>query len=287
VTPRGWRAPRATALKAAAALLASVLWLPAAMAAADRRPAPTPVETESLQSIKNALMARDCQLAVQRLNRALRSAWPGAFLMAGQFYEEGLCLDANWERAEHMYRRAHESGHEGGLLRLVAGLAAGGRDPAAALWWAQQAPGLPLPGDCRVPQAERSDPERFVAVLKQWPQARLAGCVYAAGVVADVSGTLEYPVFALEFWLVGEVEMNFWPAEARFEWKTLEFEAKQIHGWVDGDRARDREGPFARRAFERHLVQAGERALKRFNRPAGVDPAWRQRVVFSFDLEAR
>jgi hypothetical protein len=269
---------------AKAGLLA--LWLVAAPALASR-PAATTAETDSLEAIKTALAGRDCKLAVQRLNSALQRAWPGAFLMAGQFYEEGLCLQANWERAEHMYRRAQEAGHDGGVLRLVAGLAAQGQDPAAALWWAHQAAALPLPADCRVTPDARSEPERFVAVLQRWPRARLDGCVYAAGVVADVSGTLEYPVFALDFWLRGEVEMSFWPAEGRFEWKTLDFEAKQMHGVIDGDAARDRDGPFARRSFERHLAQAGERALKRFVRPAGIDAAWQQTLKFQFDLQAR
>jgi hypothetical protein len=252
-----------------------------------QRPEATVAELDSLQAIKTALASRDCKLAVQRLNRALQSAWPGAFLMAGQFYEEGLCLQANWERAEHMYQRAHQAGHEGGLLRLVAGLAARGNDPAAALWWANQASSLPLPAACKVAGPERTDPVRFVAVLQRWPLAQLNGCVYAAAVVADVSGTLEYPVFALDFWLKGKVEMTFRPAEGLFDWKTVEFEAKQMHGWVDGDRAREREGPFARRAFQRHLTQAGERALKRFARPTGIDATWVQAMEFSFDLEAR
>lgn len=279
-----WRGPGWVALGLA---LASLCAQAQSSGGESLRPETTLSEADSLEAIKTALRSRDCKLAVQRLNRALAANWPGAFLMAGQFYEEGLCLKASWERAEHMYQRAQEAGHEGGLLRRVAGLAAIGQDPAAALWWAHQAKALPLPEDCRVPQADRAEPERFVAVLQRWPQARLKACVYAAGVVADVVGTLEYPLFALEFWLRGEVEMNFLPSQGRFEWKTLDFEAKQIHGWVDGDRARDREGPFARRAFERHLAEVGERALKRFARPAEIDPAWRQTMTFRFNVQAR
>jgi hypothetical protein len=113
--------------------------------------------------------------AIGALNNGLAAAYPGVLLMAGTMFDEGLCLKPNWERAERLYLRAQKAGHRGGRLRLIAGLAAPGSDPAAALWWAQQENG-PLPSPCPVPEMAAFDAERFVAELKLSSPQRVAAC---------------------------------------------------------------------------------------------------------------
>jgi hypothetical protein len=51
-----------------------------------------------------------------------------------------------------------------------------------------------------------------------------------------------------------------------------------------GDTVADRDSRKFRLQFEAALRDLGAQALKRFQRPPAVDPAWALRMVFVFDL---
>jgi hypothetical protein len=244
------------------------------------------VEGEAIDSVLRAVEAGDCGLAVRRLNDGLSQQHPWLFLLAGAMYENGTCLKPQWDRAERMYLRAHDAKHPAGRLRLVAGYARGQRDPAAALWWASELGSLPP--ECRPFAAGTGagrDPEAFVREIQLWPAAQLRACTYVAGVLAQVLGEAEFPATAALFAMRGRVQMDFKPAAGQIEWKTLELEELQILGVSSGDAQTDRKSRRVRGAFEAHLRQVGERALKEHPRPAGVPEGWAMQTTFTFSYE--
>lgn len=267
----------------ARALGAALLGLLAGGALAVERPEESTAEADTIASVMHGFRHSDCKLAVSHLNRGLKARYPGIYVLAGSMYEEGLCLKANWEQAERMYLRAQEVGHGAGLLRLVAGLARGHRDIGAALWWAQQAK-ISLPADCRLGPAARADPEAFVRALQAWPAGRPQACAYVAGVMAFLVGDAEYPRSSLAMGFSGRVELQYTPADERMDWKTLEITEHALYGVSSGDTVADRDSRKFRLQFEAALRDLGAQALKRFQRPPAVDPAWALRMVFVFDL---
>lgn len=271
----------------AALRVACLAWTACVVPAFAQHAGETQAERDTITGIRVSIEQRQCAQALGRLNDGLKARYPGVFLLAGALYEEGVCLKPSWERAEQMYQRAGEAGHPAAPLRLVAGLADGPRDVAAALWWAQQARSLPLPGACQVDDAARADPDRFVAALKGWPAQQVQGCLYAAAVVAMVAGYSEYPLLAAELGAVGRVEMSFWAGEGRFEFSTTDIEFRDTPGLLSGDNLRDRNTRAARRALEDSLRASAAQALKRYPRPAGVPADWLQKMAFDFTIKTR
>ena len=267
---------RATAL---VGLLAAV----AALAA--ERPESGAQEQRAKDQVVEAIASKDCALAVRRLNSGLAEKLPGLFLLAGTMYEEGLCLKPSWDRAEHLYLRALDTGHTGGLYKLVSGYAQGGRDMAAALWWAQRKPGLQLPADCRVHEPAVDDPDAFVAVIRHWPSGRLPACAYTAGVLATIAGDVNYPADALGYGLTGRVEMNFRPAAGRIDWQTLEIEEVSLSGVVRGEVLSERSTARAQQSLKTYLQGAGERALKRYTQPSDIDSTWQIKALYVFKIQ--
>ena len=264
-------------------LCAALLLAGSALAA--EQPEETGAERDAVSSVHVAIARQDCAAAVARLNEGLARQYTGIYLMAGLMYEDGICLKPNWERAERLYLRAHAAGHRAGVLRLVAGQARNSRDPAAALWWAQQGHGMALPLPCRVPETVWNDPARFVDALHAWPVGQLEACVYAAGVTAMVTGDTEYPGTALDFNIAGQVEMTFEPAKGTIAWRTIQIEARQMAGLVSADTLRDRDSRRVQQSLEIYLRDGGDRALRQFTRPAAMPADWRLTVVFAFDLK--
>ncbi len=260
------------------------LALAAAAAQAAQRPDETRAEVIATEGVVVAIQHGDCKLATERLNAGLANKYPGFYLLAGTMYEEGLCLKPNWERAVQMYQRAVGAKHMGGVGRLVAGYADRSRDPAAALWWAHQPGGVPMPGACRMAAFVLESPDALVAELRAWPAQRLAACVYAVGVLAAVSGDAQYPRYAAEHALAGTIEVSFQPASGTLEWRTVELQAKQIPGLVSSGALLDRASRSVRDELESSLRQVGERALRRFERPAGIDPAWSLTATYVFNI---
>jgi hypothetical protein len=269
-----------------AALAALACWL-AAGALAAQRPDETRVERDTVAGVTSAIEHKNCPLAVARLNEGLAAKLLSAYMVAGTMYEEGLCLKPSWDRALQMYLQADQRGHEGAWVRLVAGYAYQRRDPASAIWWLSRRGGLGLPAECRLPSGLWDDPEAIVATLRAWPAGQVEQCVYSAGVVAFVAGDFEYPQVAIDFALNGKVAMHFVPATGSIDWKTLELEELQPPGVIDGDRFRDRSSRKVRQAFETYLRELGERALRRFERPTGIDPDWQVEHQFQFNIDYR
>ena len=249
------------------------------------RPEETRAEQLAAGHVRAALEAKDCPRAVQHLKEGLAAKHPGLYLMAGTMYEDGLCVKADWERAKAFYQLGLDAGHRGGLFKLVAGLAHGPRDPAAALWWGQRALAATLPGDCIVADWVHRDPESYVATLRAWPAGRLGACVYAAGVLSLVAGDMMYPPDALGLQIAGRVKMSFVPAEGRIDWTTTDLEIKPPVGVVSGEWLRDRQSRDARESLRRSLEQTGQRALRRFKAPTGIDAAWRPEMEYVFSLQ--
>lgn len=261
--------------------LAALCLAAAAAAIAAERPTETRGEWLAVQSVAKAIAANDCAHAVDVMNGGLAARYPEMFIVAGTMFEEGICVKASWERAQPLYLEGAKAGHPGGFHRLVAGLAR--RDPGTALWWAQEAR-TPLPASCVTPDDVHADAERYVAALKAWPPGRFAACVYTAGVIAAVAGDVRYPSVAEASSLRGKVRMVFVPAESRFEWTTEDVEALDMPGLHAAEALVDRNTREMKDSFRRSLDETGARALKRYVRPDGIDPAWRVKVDFVFDL---
>jgi hypothetical protein len=272
----------ADACRAAWAALALALVVPGASGQPKpMRPDTTAAEQEWLGGVHSALGHRDCARVVSRLNDGLEKRFPEAYVMAGALYEQGLCLKAQWDRAATMYQRALAAGHRGGHYRLVAGMAE--RDAPVALWWAQEGDGVMLPEACRVPADRHRDAGAFAAVLQSWPAGRIAACAYMAGVVAAVSGEIEYPGDAIGTLVEGGIRLHFKPAEGRIEWLPLELSQYSVANQL-------RDQPVMPRVNERlraYAEEVGRRALARFPRPDGIDPSWQALVDFRFDFNMR
>ena len=238
-----------------------------------------------MDSVNAALDRQDCAAAVRALNTGLQQKLPVASLLAGAMYEEGVCLKQDWAKAEHHFRSAHAAGQRAALPRLVAGLAGpvGGRDRAAALWWALQGP-LALPAPCQQPRPYLGEPEAFVQVLQDWEPGRLDACVHVAAVVASIAADVDYPGRALELGLAGTFLVDFVPATGELSARTERLETVQVPGLVSGDELRDRDARSVQRSFERRLQEVGRRALKVHPRPGGIDAAWRVHQTFVFTI---
>lgn len=270
-----------------AGLLALAVLLAAPAVQAAQRPDMSAHERDLLGDVHKALQARDCKRAVERLNAGLARQFPDIYIMAGSMYEQGLCLSPNWERAERMYQLARSGGHGAGVLRMIAGYAHGRRDPASALWWAHQ-PGAELaPTFCRVDDAAAKDPDAFVAALRAWPAGRLAHCTYVVGVLAAISGEVEYPSVAQDYAMSANLTMDFVPSAGTVAWSTVDVTLEETAGLVDGDAMRDRNARSVQNSFRTYLSGVSDGVLARFARPDGIDPSWRAQQQYQFIFRLR
>ena len=243
---------------------------------AQRGVEPTPAQ-KAVQVVLDAIQKRDCPGAVAGLNAGLAKAYPEIFTLAGALYEEGVCVRQNWQRAEGLYQRAVAVNHPGVAPRLAAGYAsaAGGRDQAAALWWAARAK-TALPAVCASVLPLAADADKFIAALQAWPPAQVEHCAYAAAVMAGVQAELEQPDFASSYGMVGTVVLNFVPAQGRIGIQDEGVDAPpSAVGVLTAGSSQDLERRAARKAFQAQLRQTADLALKRFEKPAGLPDDWR------------
>lgn len=251
---------------------------------AQRGVEPTPAQ-EAVQAVMNAIEKRDCAGAVAALNAGLAKAHPEIYTLAGALYEEGVCVRQNWQRAEGLYQRAVAVNHPGVAPRLAAGYAsaAGGRDFAAALWWAARAM-TAQPAACAGVVPLAGDADKFVAALQTWPVAQIEHCAYAAAVMASVQAELEQPDFANGYGMVGTVVMNFVPAAGHIVIQDEGIDAPPAVGVLASGSSQDLARRAARKAFQAHLRQAADLALKRFEKPAGLPADWRAEARHVFQV---
>ena len=220
---------------------------------------------------------KDCAGAVKALNKGFTAKHPSVFLIAASMFEQGLCVKPDWDKAALYYQLAHEGGKREALPRLISGYAEKNRDPGAALWWLAKNTALPAP--CRSASRLANDPEAFVAALNKWPKGQLAACVYTAGVMMRVAGDVEFPGRGLMHGVFGDAHMHFVPSTGTITWTAAGTGSLAMSR--DVQVGKDERSVFSD-TFLKHVRMVGERALKQFDKPEGIDPAWAVDTTFSF-----
>lgn len=244
---------------------------------------PTDVdEQNAVIDIIERVNAKDCAGAIERLNAGLAADSPRVALLAGNMYEQGICLKPNLDRAAGYYITAHNGGEHAAAYRLAAAYATpeAGPDPAAALWWLKQTKGRFGEQRCDVDKLDAEDPDRFVAALQKWSPARIATCNYLAGVVATIAGEAQYPRGPHQFEPDGTVMVRVTPALANVTVWTLKEDGVFSAARADGEKYQQR--ATRRSRFERVVKEIADRALARYPQPAGVDPTWVQEFSMVF-----
>ncbi len=239
----------------------------------------------AVDAIRSSIEARDCARAVDRLKSGLKSEYPEVFLVAGSMFENGICVKRDWPRAVGFYVQAHEAGDKEGAARIAAGYAdpANGPDAAAALWWALKHTAF-RPGFCAIPKEAMADPDRFVAALKDWPQARLSACNYVAGVLATIAAEVKYPELAAAHAIGGDVTLRFLPGVPRVELQRGDSREYEMMGWVNADALRDRKTRKMSDGFQAALSTVANRALARYPHPGGIPEDALIEVKYSFGM---
>jgi TPR repeat protein len=240
----------------------------------------------AVDAIRGSIAGRDCATAVKRLKSGLENAYPEVALLAGSMYENGLCVKRDWSRAVTFYVQAHDAGEKDGAARIAAGYAdpANGPDVAAALWWAGKVAGF-QPGGCGTSKEAAADPDRFVAELKTWPQARLAVCNYYVGVLSTISAEVKYPDQAAAHAIGGDVKLRFLPGIPRIDLQRGASREYEMVGWVMADTLRDRKTRRMADGFETELSRVANRALQRYPHPGGIPADTVIETQFSFGIQ--
>lgn len=243
---------------------------------------PTEAEKAS-QAVADAIAQRDCARAASQLNAGVAKGHPELMLLAGAMYEEGVCLKPSWERAISFYEKAAAAGRPEAMARIAAGYAApaGGRDAAAALWWALKAK-TALPVACTQVATLADDADGFVNALKAWPPGQLGACVYAAAVMATIQGDIAGPGTAAAYGHQGKVRFSFHPAQGRIDIaEELTAASNPAHALADATQ-RENNLRAARQALSARLREVADRAQKRYDKPAAVPADWRSDAEFVF-----
>lgn len=233
-------------------------------------------DPKATAQVAGYLWAKDCPGAVKALNAALKDKKPEILLLAGNLFEEGMCVKVDLDQATKYYLRAHEAGHPSAAPRMISMQAKS--DPATALWWAIST-GQPVPRACFSEYVEKNEPDAFVAALNQWPAGRLAACVYTIGVVNRIRAQVEFPPEAQRSGVFGIVNMQLVPAEGKVTWKKVESGSVPVSGVAAPEYT---ERHLFKNTFLQYLQGVSDNALKEYTKPAGIDPAWRMDVQFHF-----
>ena len=241
-------------------------------------------EHNAVVDVIERIAAKDCAGAIKLLNAGLAADSPRVALLAGNMYEQGICLKPNLDRAAGYYITAHNGGERAAAYRLAAAYASreAGPDTAAALWWLRQTDGQYGGEHCGVGDAPKDDPDRFVAVLQTWTPARLAACNYLAGVVATVAGEVQYPKAPHRFEPEGTVMVRFTPALSKIDIWTLAGAGAFSEARPDSEKYQQRATRKSR--FESVVREIADRALVRYPQPPGLDPAWIQEFAMVFNV---
>jgi hypothetical protein len=241
--------------------------------------------TQAAYDVRVDIEARDCAAATARLSEGLAKNYPEVNLIAGAMFEHGVCVKADWDRAVRFYSKAFDGGQKSAMYRLMSGFAAPehGPDMAAAMWWANRPNDEFKLNGCKVSEANRNDPDRFVEELRTWP--RLAMCNYMVGVLATMAGEMRYPEKAQKFSVGGNVMLRFQPAVPRIDIKTAETREYQVLGWLNDNALSARQSRSVKGTFEAAMREAADRALKRYPQPAGFAPDFVAEIEFIFQFE--
>lgn len=256
------------------AALAGVAAAAASLCAA-QTPAPAGGEADARALVRQGR----CADAVKALNEDLKKRDPATQVFAGALFESGLCVRKDWSRAERFLLQAADGGSATARMRLVAGYAdaAGGKDPAASLWWAHVA-AIPRPADCVLARFDPAmEPEAFVRGVQAWGESRLKACAYVGGVVAGtMAALLDSDTAAGAPPTV--LRLNYDPGEGRFVGRRIDNgRAVDERRWGVGE-ALDH-AATAPLALLRTVSLA---AVRRYGAPPGLDPNWRVDLEVAF-----
>jgi hypothetical protein len=247
--------------------------------------------TERLETARVERLIADgnCPAAVNAIKAGVAAKKPYIMQLAGNMFEEGLCVKQDWDKAVGLYMRAEEAGHRYAIGRLIAGYARPGRDNGMALYWAARSPRRgQYPGHC-IPRADPvSDPDGFNAELEKMPPVAFQSCVYFAGIVNEIYSQVRYPRMALLSGVSGQYTMHFVPAAGTVTWTIDEFEMNENLG---ASRNLADEGLNNPRTIKNSLLTylqgKGNFALGRYTRPPAsmFPPDYEFGTHFVFSIE--
>lgn len=226
--------------------------------------------------------------AVEALKPGLKSKHPDVLLLAGTMYEEGLCVQANRDKAAGLYMLADEAGNRSALPRLIAGYAVAGRDNGLALWWvATHWSRGAIPANCLPAVDPKANPDGFNDGLERMPPGLFQGCVYMAGVIAEMNAQMRFPPTALYNGVTGSVVMEFRPADGTITWQPGEIDVNVNRGsfWRNLATAELEDPRAIKNSLLAYMKGKGQFALSRYRRPdTGIDPDFVFKTTFSFDI---
>lgn len=233
-------------------------------------------------AVKTHLNNLRCEEAVADLNKGLQKPTGLLNALAGHMYEQGSCVDKNWETAAQFYQRAHFMKEPSSLAKLVTIHAKSMRDPAAALWWAVQRPGM-LPDAC-TPASPTANVQGFVEELRAWPAGKLPACVGVAEIVYGMWYNISFR------WSIGRGYMA--PFEATFNFGDGTVEWRDLHNksvFVSRvDRAtgefNENERPGGANSL---LWSAGVEAMQASRGIEGLNTTWRIDAKFEVERSFR
>jgi hypothetical protein len=246
-------------------------------------------ERQETASIERLLGDGMCTSAVSAIKSGLAAKKPYIMLLAGNMYEEGLCVKPDWDKAAGLYMRAEEAGQRFAIRRLVAGYARPGRDNGMAIWWAaQEGRHQGYPSRC-IPAADPvNDPDGFNAALERMAPATFQSCVYLIGVVNEVLSQVRYPRVALRNSVSGTFKMEFVPATGIITWSVDELEVDENSpAFFRNLAVEELENPRAiRNSLVDYMRGKSNFALARYPRPAGdFAPDYTYQLKYVFTIE--
>ena len=247
-------------------------------------------ERQETASIERLLGDGMCTSAVDAIKSGLAAKKSYIMLLAGNMYEEGLCVKQDWDKAAGLYMRAEEAGQRFAIQRLAAGYARPGRDNGMAIWWAAKAGGRQAyPSRC-IPAADPvNDPDGFNAALEKMAPETFQSCVYLIGVVNEVLSQVRYPRVALRNSVTGSFKMEFVPATGTITWTVddLEVDENSPNAFFRDLAVEELENPRAiKNSLITYLKGKSNFALARYPRPAGdFAPDYTYQFKYVFTIE--
>lgn len=248
-------------------------------------------DLRATEQIRRLVQAGNCKGAIEDIKSGVKSKQADVLLLAGTFYEEGVCVTPNWEKAANLYMLADEAGNKSAITRLIAGYARSGRDNGLALWWiARSSMRQNFPAECIPRSNPNTDADGFNKELEKMPATVFQGCVYTVGVVSELHAQGLYPKIAAYYGMTGKVTMEFSPAAGTINWSqdSLGFDDGQPRGVRDLAKVELENPRIVKNSLLEYLKGKGEFALSRYQRPdTGIDPAFVFKTQFIFRMSSQ
>lgn len=252
-------------------------------------------ERQETASIERLLGDGNCPSAVAAIKSGLAAKKPYIMLLAGNMYEEGICVRPDWDKAAGLYMRAQEAGQRYAIERLAAGYALPGRDNGMAIWWAARSTTQGFdhsvyPSRC-IPAADPvNDPNGFNNALEKMPPATFQSCVYLIGVVNELISQMRYPPLALHNNVSGSFKMAFVPADGAITWTVEKLDVgEESIAFYRNLANEDLDNPRTiKNSLSDYLKGKSKFALARYPRPAGdFAPDYTFQFTYFFVIDGR